>query len=204
MKKEIVLIPLSALLVACGAVVPAADILAIQTQAAQDVIATLTAQVPTVTATEAVPTNTPTLGPPTPTNTRVIPLSTPTAVPPTATPIPPTATPAPPTPTPIPPTPTPVPPTPMPIPPTPTPDLSWQCVETENKYHQAMLAYIEASYQPWIDFIKNEIERAVRERDARAVLDWQQELERAENAKAAEINAENARHEWAIEDCASQ
>lgn len=67
-----------------------------------------------------------------------------------------------------------------------------------------MLAYIEADHQPWLDYIKNRIEEAVRKRDARAALEWQQEMERAENAKAADINAENARHEWAIAACGSQ
>lgn len=67
-----------------------------------------------------------------------------------------------------------------------------------------MLAYIEADYQPWLDYIKNRIEEAARKRDAIALRYWQQELERAENAKTAEIDAENARHEWAIAACGNQ
>lgn len=67
-----------------------------------------------------------------------------------------------------------------------------------------MLAYIDAIYQPWIDYIIYEIQRAAIERDAVALRRWQRELERTENEKAAEIDAENARHEAAIAACANQ
>lgn len=97
MKKAIIFVLLSTILVACGGATPTPDISAIQTQAVQEAIATMTAQAPT--ATEA-PTNTPT-----PTN-RPIPASTDTPIPsPTNTPTPL----GPPTPTPLPPSPTPLP-----------------------------------------------------------------------------------------------
>lgn len=64
-----------------------------------------------------------------------------------------------------------------------------------------MLAYIEADYQRWLGYIENRLEEAARKRDAIAMRYWQQELERANNAKGAEIDAENARHEWAIAAC---
>lgn len=67
-----------------------------------------------------------------------------------------------------------------------------------------MFAYIDAIYQPWIDYIIYEIQRAAIERDAVALRRWQRELERTENEKAAEIDAENARHEAAIAACANQ
>jgi|GEM_PF-6817608 len=67
-----------------------------------------------------------------------------------------------------------------------------------------MVAYIHAAYQPTIDFIRAEMYRATIDRDAVAVRHWERELERAENAKAAEIDAENARHEAAIAACSSQ
>jgi len=107
MQKEIILIPLSVMLVACGSATPTPDIPAIQTQAAQDVITTITAQapsptlpptattIPTPTVTETpAPTETPTPTPipPSPTATNT-PLSTPTS---TSTPLPtPTNTPTP-------------------------------------------------------------------------------------------------------------
>lgn len=76
MKKVIIFVLLSSILVACGGATPTPDTSAIQTQAVQDAIATMTAQAPTGTAT---PTNTP------------APISTPTPRPtntPTKTPTP--------------------------------------------------------------------------------------------------------------------
>jgi hypothetical protein len=141
--------------------------------------------------------------PPRPTNTRVIPLTTPTPVPPTLTPTPyptytsyPTYTP-PPTPTSMP---APVPTSPpAPPPPTPTPDT--RCVDNENAYHQQMLAYIDASYQPTFEWIEYQIELAVRDRDARRIRDLQRQYEMYENTKQADINAENARHQAALAAC---
>lgn len=140
MKRVVLIIPLGVMLIACGGGAPIPDIPAIQTQAARDVLATITAQaptplpsptaatVPTPTATETpaqpeTPTpisSSPTVTPITPTSTPISPSITPTPILPTSTPIPPTPTPIPPTSTPVPPTPTPIPPSPTPIPPTPT------------------------------------------------------------------------------------
>jgi len=85
-----------------GRATPTLDVSAVQTQAAQDFVATLTAEAPSPSAT------------PTPT------------VPSVKTPLPPTPTPVPPTPTRVPPSPTPVLPIPTatPPPPTPTPTLA--------------------------------------------------------------------------------
>ncbi len=105
MKEIIIFVLLSTLLVACGGATPTPDISAIQTQAVQDAIATMTVQAPTATATStSTPTltSTPTPRPTyTPTKTRT---PTPTPGTPTATFTPkPTRTPSPtktPTPTP--------------------------------------------------------------------------------------------------------
>jgi len=116
-KKVALVIPLSVILVACGGATLTPDIPAIQTQAAQDVIATMTAQaptptlpptamtVPTPTATETpAPTETPTPMPASPTPTPISPTFTPTNTPlstptltntPPPTPVPPTNTPSP-------------------------------------------------------------------------------------------------------------
>jgi len=67
-----------------------------------------------------------------------------------------------------------------------------------------MLEYIEAVYQPWIDYLIYEIQRAAINNDAVAIRRWQRELERVEKEKAAEIDAENARHDAAIAACYSQ
>jgi len=91
MRKAPVLILLSVMLVACGGAAPTPDISAIQTQAAEDAIATLTAQTPTATeeTTEIpIPTDTPTATPTdiptaTPTDTPIpAPTHTPTPIPP--------------------------------------------------------------------------------------------------------------------------
>jgi len=97
MKKVIIFVLLSTILVACGGATPTSDTSAIQTQAVQDAIATMTAQAPITTAT---PTNTPTptsTSIPTPTDTPIpSPTNTPTPVgPPTPTPVPPSPTPLP-------------------------------------------------------------------------------------------------------------
>jgi len=135
-KKVALVIPLSVMLVACGNAAPTPDISAIQTQAARDVIATITAlaptptllptatKVPTPTATETHnPTETSTPIPPSPTPTPIPPTSTPANTP-LPTPMP-TSTPLPtPTPTETP-SPTPLPPTE--VPPTSTPGAGWDC-----------------------------------------------------------------------------
>ncbi len=146
MEKVIIFVLLSTILVACGGAAPTPDIPAIQTQAARDVIATITAQaptptlvptatmIPTPTATETpTPTETPTLIPPSPTLTPIpptltstdTPLPTPTL---TSTPLPtPTLTsPPPPTATDTP-LPTPGPPTPVPPTNTPSSGGGWNC-----------------------------------------------------------------------------
>lgn len=129
MKKVALVIALSVMLVACGNAAPTPDISAIQTQAARDVIATVTA-LPSGSWKEA---PTPTLvrtatKVPTPTATETHnPTETSTPIPPspTPTPIPPTSTPAnTPLPTPMP-TSTPL-LTPTPTD-TPTPRTDWDC-----------------------------------------------------------------------------
>jgi hypothetical protein len=64
-----------------------------------------------------------------------------------------------------------------------------------------MLAYIEAEYAPTLSWIEYEIELATRDRDWRRIRDLQQEAQMYENMKAADINAENARHEAALVAC---
>lgn len=68
MKKAMMLIVAGVLLVACGST-PTPDMAAVQTQAARDFAATLTAEAPAATSTEVLPTNTSTPEPPTPTRT---------------------------------------------------------------------------------------------------------------------------------------
>jgi len=155
---------------------------------------------PTRSPTPILPTPTP--EPPTPTNTRVIPLTTPTPIPPTATSTRyATYTPYPtytfmPTPThTVAPAPT-SPPAPPPAPPVDT-----HCVDTENAYHQQMLAYIEAEYAPTLSWIEYQYELASRDRDAVRMRDLQREYQMYENMKAADINAENARHQAALVAC---
>lgn len=83
MKKVIIFVLLSTILVACGGATLTPDMSAIQTEAVQDAIATMTAQAPTPTPT---PTSTPTATNtpiPTPTDTPIPPsTNTPTSVPP--------------------------------------------------------------------------------------------------------------------------
>ena len=145
---------------------------------------------------------TPTPASPTPTNTRVIPLTTPTPIPPTPTSTRyPTYTPYP-TYTSVPtPTDTVAPaPTSAPAPP-PPPPVDTQCVDSENAYHQWVLATIDAHYQSIFDWLEYELELATRQRDARRILDLQQQYHIYENQKTAEINAENARHQAALVAC---
>jgi len=155
---------------------------------------------PTHRPTPVRPTHTP--EPPTATNTRVIPLTTPTPIPPTATSTRyPTYTPYP-TYTSLPtPTDTVVPaPTSPPAPP-PAPPVDTYCADTENAYHQQMLAYIEAQYAPTLSWIEYEIALATHDRDWRRIRDLQQEYQMYENMKAADVNAENARHQAALVAC---
>ncbi|HUW13295.1 MAG TPA: hypothetical protein VM537_26460 [Anaerolineae bacterium] len=142
--------------------------------------------------------------PPTPTNTRVMPLTTPTAIGPTATSTAyPTHTPYPTyTPQPVPtapPVPT-SPPAPPPAP-TPTPMVDARCVEDENALHLQLLADMATLYEPILSSIEHEIEQATHDRDWEKVRDLQQEAEMYENLKAADIDAETARHQAALAAC---
>ena len=159
---------------------------------------------------------------PTETATRVVPLTAYTPVD-TGTPTPtvthtPTATPTRPSPTPTAvPTSTPIvihvtvipqqaaPPPAVPRPAAPGPAAppvpDRRCEESENAYHQASLASIESTYRSIISQIDRQIESAIRDRDARRVLDLQSEKKSYESQKASEINAENSRHNAAIAAC---
>jgi hypothetical protein len=64
-----------------------------------------------------------------------------------------------------------------------------------------MLSYIDASYQPTFEWLEYQLELAIRDRDARRVLDIQQQIEMYENMKGADINAESARHQAALAAC---
>ena len=90
-------------------------------------------------------------------------------------------------------------PTPPALPPSPTPDSS--CAEDENAHHQQMLADIEAEYEPMLTWIEDEMEQASRDRDDMQMEELQLELDMYQNLKAADINAEIARHEAALAAC---
>jgi hypothetical protein len=64
-----------------------------------------------------------------------------------------------------------------------------------------MLASIESSYQGLLGLVKDQMDDAIRERDASLFLKLQRELKRYENEKASQINSENARHNAAIAAC---
>jgi len=167
---------------------------------ASDTATATVSRTPTHSPTPILPTHTP--EPPTPTNTRVMPLTTPTPIPPTPTSTRyPTYTPYP-TYTSVPtPTETVAPaPTSPPAPP-PAPPVDIHCVDTENAYHQQMLAYIEAEYAPILSRIEYQYELAARKRDWVTMRDLQREYQMYENMKAADINAENARHQAALVAC---
>ena len=161
-------------------------------------------------------------GQPLPTNTRVIPLGTPglasptpeATAPPSGTPLPvntplPTST-GPATspqpthsavPAPSPPqqaTPT-VEPSSTSPPSSPTPDAS--CVDDENALHLQLLADIATLYEPLLSWIEDEMEQAERDRDEMRLEELQLEYEMNQNMKAADIAAENARHEAALAAC---
>jgi len=74
-------------------------------------------------------------------------------------------------------------------------------VHTENSYHQWALGSIEAEYQSIFDWLDYQMEAALRDRDARRVLDLRQPYQIYENQKTADIKAENARHEAALAAC---
>jgi len=90
-------------------------------------------------------------------------------------------------------------PTPPALPPSPTPDSS--CAEDENAHHQQMLADIEAEYEPMLTWIEDEMEQASRDGDDMQMEELQLELDMYQNLKAADINAEIARHEAALAAC---
>ena len=141
--------------------------------------------------------------PPTRTNTRVIPLTTSTQFPPAATSTTyPTHTPGP-THTPPVPTAPPVPTSPPAPPPglTPAPTVDPQCVDDENALHLQLLADMATLYEPILSRIEHEIEQATQDRDWEKVRDLQQEAEMYENLKAADIDAETARHQAALAAC---
>ena len=97
--------------------------------------------------------------------------------------------------------PSPAPPTPPAPAPSPTPDT--RCVDTENAHHQQMLADIEAQYEPMLSWLADEMEQAQRDQDEMRIQDLQLELEMYENMKAADIDAEIARHQEALAACGS-
>jgi len=74
-------------------------------------------------------------------------------------------------------------------------------VDTENAHHQQMLADIEAQYEPMLSWLADEMERAQRNQDEMRIQDLQLELEMLENVKAADIDAEIARHQEALAAC---
>ena len=148
----------------------------------------------------------------------LIPLVSPAVVPPTATPpsSPPDAPPAADTPQPThadgagptpPPqaTPTidpgPAPSTPPAPAPSPTPDT--RCADTEKAHHEQMLTDIEAQYEPMLRWLADEMEQAQRDQDEMRIQDLQLEMEMTENMKAADIDAEIARHQEALAACGS-
>jgi hypothetical protein len=90
-------------------------------------------------------------------------------------------------------------PTPPALPASPTPDSS--CAEDENAHHQQMLADIEAEYEPMLTWIEDEMEQASRDGDDMQMEELQLELDMYQNMKAADINAEIARHEAALAAC---
>lgn len=167
---------------------------------------------PTSTPTPILPSLTP--EPPRPTNTRVIPPAGPVLVPPTpsAASSPthaPYLTPPPQVTYTVGSSPTPPPqvtytaapsPTRPPSPP-PSPTVDTRCVDNENAYHQQMLADIEAQYEPLLSWIEYEMEQAERDRDDMRMQELQSEYEMCENMKAADMNAENARHQAALDAC---
>ena len=64
-----------------------------------------------------------------------------------------------------------------------------------------MLADIEAQYEPMLIWLAAEMERAQRNQDEMRIQDLQLELEMTENVKAADIEAEIARHQAALAAC---
>jgi hypothetical protein len=89
--------------------------------------------------------------------------------------------------------------TPAASPTTPPPDSS--CADEENAQHQQMLADIEAQYEPTLSWIEDELEQAERDGDIMRMEELQLELDMNQDMKAADINAENARHEAALAAC---
>jgi hypothetical protein len=90
-------------------------------------------------------------------------------------------------------------PSPSPPPPSPTPDTS--CVDDENAQHQQLLADIEAEYEPMLTWIRDEMEQATRDGDQTNLLELELERDMYQQMKAADIDAENSRHEAALAGC---
>jgi hypothetical protein len=66
-----------------------------------------------------------------------------------------------------------------------------------------MLADIEAQYEPMLSWLADEMEQAQRDQDEMRIEDLQLEMEMTENMKAADIDAEIARHQAALAACGS-
>jgi len=76
-----------------------------------------------------------------------------------------------------------------------------RCVDDENALHLQLLADMAMLYEPILSSIEYEIEQARHDRDWGRVRDLQQEAQMYENLKAADIDAEIARHQAALAAC---
>jgi hypothetical protein len=74
-------------------------------------------------------------------------------------------------------------------------------VDDENALHLQILADIATQYEPILSWIEDEMEQAERDRDEMRLEELQQEYDMNQNMKAADIAAENARHEAALATC---
>jgi hypothetical protein len=66
-----------------------------------------------------------------------------------------------------------------------------------------MLADIETQYEPMLSWLADEMEQAQRDQDEVRIQDLQLEIEMTETMKAADIEAEMARHQTALAACGS-
>jgi hypothetical protein len=66
-----------------------------------------------------------------------------------------------------------------------------------------MLADIETQYEPMLSWLADEMDQAQRDQDEVRMQDLQLEIEMTENMKAADIEAEMARHQTALAACGS-
>ena len=74
-------------------------------------------------------------------------------------------------------------------------------MDDENALHLQLLADMATLYEPILSSIKDEIEQATHDRDWGRVRDLEQEAEMYEDLKAADIDAETARHQAALAAC---